>query len=433
MFLIGPEAGTLNTRRLNRQRLLEAIRRLGPISRADLAKRTRLSPPTVSALVEELVGEAGLLREVGVGASSGGRPPILLEFNAEYGCLIGVDIGSRTIRFALADLQGHLIHRRHERTRTESCAATVNQVLDGIEQTVAETGRSIDKLFAIGIGAPGMTDVRTGRVISAVNLPGWTDVPLRELVESRFRAPAQVDNDANMAALGERWQGAARQANDFVFIALGAGVGAGVVIDGRLHRGHHWYAGEISRMTLDYREWHVNFGESGYLESRISAAAIPKWAHARAVLERAGDSREAAMRRIFDAAGHRDAEALAVVEELAVFLGSAVANIVAVLDPQLVVLGGGLSHAGPLLLEPVTRVVSRIVPNVPHLAISALGDDAQLMGSLCSALEIADGRLQAIAARTAQPSRPGPAAAVAATPRPGRTLVAARRAKRAHR
>src|SRR5262249_12079280 len=157
-------------------------------------------------------------------------------------------------------------------------------------------GRDLRKLFAIGIGAPGMTDVTTGRVISANNLAGWTNVPLRELVQARFKAPVQVDNDANMAALGERWQGAARHVNDFGFLALGAGVGAGVVIGGRLHRGHHWYAGEISRMTLDYREWQVDFGERGYLESRIGAAAIPELAPARMLLERAGADREAAVR-----------------------------------------------------------------------------------------------------------------------------------------
>src|SRR5262249_39408983 len=154
----------------------------------------------------------------------------------------------------------------------------------------------------IGIGAPGMTDVTTGRVIRAANLAGWTDVPLRSIVESRFKAPVRVDNDANMAALGERWQGAARQANDFVLPALGAGVGAGVVIGGRLHRGHHWYAGEISRMTLDYREWHVDFGARGYLESHIGAAAIPEWAHAQPIVQRAGLDREAAAKIIIDAA-----------------------------------------------------------------------------------------------------------------------------------
>jgi predicted NBD/HSP70 family sugar kinase len=226
---------------------------------------------------------------------------------------------------------------------------------------------------------------------------GWSNVPLRDLVQARFDTPVRVDNDANMAALGERWMGVARPASHFVFLALGAGVGAGVVIDGRLHRGHHWYAGEISRMTLDYREWQVDFGERGYLESRISAAAIPDWAHARPLVERAGHDREAAMRTIFEAAGRGDEEAVAVVEELAVFLGSAVVNIVAVLDPSLVVFGGGLSHGGEVLLDPVRRVVSRIVPNVPTLATSALGDDAPLLGSVYSAMEVAEPRLAAIA------------------------------------
>jgi glucokinase len=240
LFVLGSDSGAVNTRRLNRQRLLEAIRHLGPISRADLAKHTRLSPPTVSALVEELVAEVGLLRELGVGLSSGGRPPILLEFNADFGCLVGVDIGSRTVRFALADLQGKVLARREAPTRADSLSATIAQVQDGIAEVVEASGRDLSKLFAIGIGAPGMTDVRTGRVIRAANLQGWSDVPLRDLIESRFRAPVQVDNDANMAALGERWAGAARQASDFVFLALGAGIGAGVVIGGRLHRGHHW-------------------------------------------------------------------------------------------------------------------------------------------------------------------------------------------------
>ncbi|MEZ5319673.1 MAG: ROK family transcriptional regulator [Vicinamibacterales bacterium] len=415
VFVLGPEAGTLNTRRLNRQRLLEAIRRLGPISRADLAKRTRLSPPTVSALVEELASERGLLREVGVGASSGGRPPILLEFNADYGALVGVDIGSRMIRFALADLQGRVVARREVRTHADSSSAVIDQVLDGIAGLVAESGRPASSLFSIGIGAPGMTDVTTGRVIRAANLSGWSDVPLRQIVESRFNAPAQIDNDANMAALGERWTGAASQVNDFVFIALGAGVGAGVMVGGRLHRGHHYYAGEISRMSLDYREWQVDFGERGYLESRIGASAIPEWARARALLERAEYDREAAVRLIFEAARDGDAEASAVVNELAVFLGNTVANIVAVLDPALVVFGGGLSHAGSLLLDPVRTVVSRIVPNVPALEVSALGDDAPLMGAVSTALEVAQTRLLAIAAN------------------PGRPAAGVARSRRAHR
>ena len=397
IFALGPDDGAVNTRRLHRQRLLDAIRRYGPISRADLAKRTHLSPPTVSALVEELVEGPGLLREVGIGASSGGRPPILLEFNADVGCLVGVDIGSRTLRMAIADLQGRVIARHHERTHAESLDAAIEQIGNGVAVLLERAGRDPSRLFAIGVGAPGMTDVNAGRVISAANLAGWTDVPLREQLQTRFQADVHVDNDANMAALGERWQGVARQTGDFVFLALGAGVGAGIVVGGRLHRGHRWYAGEISRMTLDYREWQVDFGARGYLESRISAAAIPDWVDARKIV--AGHDPEGAIRVIFDAARDGDPQAGQVVEELAVYLGVAIANLVSVLDPELIVFGGGLSHAGGMLIRPVRRVLARIVPNVPRLEISALGDEAQLYGALYSASEVADARLFDMAGR----------------------------------
>lgn len=407
-FGTGSEGGTLNTRRLNRQRLLEAVRRSGPMSRADLAKKTRLSPPTVSALVEDLVQEVELLHEVGIGTSKGGRPPIMLQFNAEFGYLVGVDVGSRTMRVALTDLQGKVLARHQEPTDSSSGTATLDQIYAAVDEVFRRARRNRSKLYAVGIGAPGMTDVKAGRVINAVNLPGWVDVPLRELAEARLAAPVRVDNDANMAALGERWLGSARHVDDFVFVALGAGVGAGVVLGGRVHRGHHWYAGEISHMNLDFREWQSDFGERGYLESRVGAAAIPEWQHAKRLVEGvagAGRDRAAAVAHIIDAARGGDARAAAVIDELAIYLGAAVANIVAVLDPALVVFGGGLSHAGELLLQPLQRVVSRIVPNLPRLEISSLGDDAQLMGAVNSAMEIAEGRLATWLDATSFPSR----------------------------
>jgi len=400
--------GSLNTRRVNRQRLLEAVRRSGPISRADLAKATRLSPPTVSALVEDLLHEVGLMHEVGMGTSKGGRPPVLLQFNGEFGYLVGVDVGSRTLRVALADLQGNVLARRQVPTDPVGGEAIVDQLCAVVHELFKSTRRDPGKLYAVGVGAPGMTDVRAGRVIRAVNLPGWVDLPLRDLVEARLGAPVRVDNDANMAALGERWQGSARRVSDFVFLALGAGVGAGVVVGGRLHRGHHWYAGEISHMNLDLREWQADFGGRGYLESHVGAAAISEWQHARPLVESVGDAgrdRAAAVATIIAAARAGDARATAVIDQLAVYLGTAVANIVAVLDPALIVFGGGLSHAGDLLIEPVRRVVARIVPNMPAIGISSLGDDAQLMGAVYSAVETAETRLAAWLGATSFPSR----------------------------
>lgn len=400
----GEPQGSINTRRVNRQRLLDAVRQRGPISRADLAKVTRLSPPTVSALVEDLVSEVGLLTEVGIGTSKGGRPPIMLQFNAEFGYLVGVDVGSRTLRVALSDLQGRVLSRWQAPTDTSSREGAIGQIYAGVDAVFQQSGRDRTKLYGIGIGAPGMTDVNTGRVIRAANIPDWVDVPLQDMVEHRLQAPVRVDNDANMAALGECWQGSAQRVSDFVFIALGAGVGAGVVVGGRLHRGHHWYAGEISHMNLDFREWQTNFGQRGYLESRIGAGAIPEWQRARQLVEQGAD-RAAAVVHIIDAARAGDQSAAAVFEELAVYLGTAVANIVTVLDPQLVVLGGGLSHAGDLLLTPMRRVVSQIVPNLPAIEISALGDDAQLIGSVYSAKELAEARLASWLGATSFPPR----------------------------
>jgi glucokinase len=380
-------------RRHNGKRILDAVRRHGPISRADLVHHSELSAPTVCAVVEDLVDRRGLLRNVGKGASSGGRRPLMIDFNAEFGYVAGVDIGSRSLRFALADLRGKVVHRREERTPTASRDAILQRVAGGIRALFAESKRDPRKLFAIGAGAPGMTDVTEGRVISAVNLKDWTDVPLREFLQEAFGVPATVDNDVNMAALGEQWVGCARDCKNFVFIALGAGVGAGIVIDGRLYRGSRWYAGEISHMHLDYRRWQIDYGEQGFLESLAGAEAIARRGHRL----RGGTSRSVPFAdgaaQVFEAARAGDRTAQAVVQQVAVYLGTALANIAAVLDPALFVFGGGISHVGDQLLDPVREVASRIVPNTPEIRLTTVGDDVPVFGSLFSAMQLADVRL----------------------------------------
>lgn len=379
-------------RRHNGKRILDAVRRHGPISRAALAVRAELSPPTVSALVDDLVDRRGLLRNVGKGQSSGGRRPLMVDFNAEFGYIAGIDIGSRILRFMLADLRGKVVHRCVERTPTTSRQAILDAILSGIARLFLDSNLDRRKLFAIGAGAPGMTDVLQGRVISAVNLKDWTDVPLRDILRTAFDVPVVVDNDVNMAALGEQWAGCAKNCPNFVFIALGAGVGAGIVIDGRLHRGSHWYAGEISHMHLDHRRWKIEYGEQGFLESLVGAEAIGRYGEKLRCGAPAAKSADGA-EHVFEAARYGDARAAAVVQRVALYLGLAVANIAAVLDPQLIVFGGGISHVGDQLLQPVRDVVSRVVPNVPDIRLSAAGDDAQVFGSVYSALQLADVRL----------------------------------------
>lgn len=380
-------------RRHNGKRILDAVRHHGPISRTALAARAELSAPTVCALVDDLVDRRGLLRNVGKGAPNGGRPPLLVDFNADFGYVVGIDIGSRRLRFALGDLRGRVVHRREQRTPTASREAILEALIAGVQRLFADGDVAPGKLFAIGVGAPGMTDVVQGRVIHAVNLKDWVDVPLRDALQDVFKVPTLVDNDVNMAALGERWAGCAASQSTFVFIALGAGVGAGIIIDGRLHRGSRWYAGEISHMHLDYKRWNVDYGEQGFLESFAGADAIAR--HGLKLRRRgappalSGDHAAA----VFEAARAGDPRAEAVVQQIAVYLGTAVANIAAVLDPELIVFGGGISHVGEQLLQPVREVVSRIVPNVPEIRVSAADDDAQVFGALYSALQLADVRL----------------------------------------
>jgi glucokinase len=376
-------------RSVNRLRILRAVRTHGPISRADLAKHSRLSPPTVSTVVDELASGLGLVRDRGPGVSKGGRRPILVEFNADYGYLAGVDLGSRVLRAGICDLQGRVLARRQEPTHTESREATLAQVIQVLHRLIAEGGLDPAKLFAIGIGAPGMTDVDAGRVISAVNLPGFEDVPLRQVLEDAFHVPAAVDNDANMAALGERWMGCARGRADFVFLAWGAGVGAGLVVGGRLHRGSRWFAGEISHMHLDFRDWARDYGAQGFLESRVGASALPRLLGAAD-----GPARALPPAALFEAAADGDPHAQALVDGVVVYLGTTVANITAVLDPSLVVFGGGLSCAGEHLMRRIEQVAARIVPNVPEIRLTALGDEAQLYGSLYSALQLGERRLE---------------------------------------
>jgi glucokinase len=386
----GPQSFSADThgRSINRLRILQAVRTHGPISRADLAKHSRLSPPTVSTVVDELATGLGLVRDRGPGVSRGGRRPILVEFNAEYGYLAGVDLGSRAVRAGICDLQGRLLARRQEPTRTDSRQGTLDQVVSILERVIHDTGLDPGKLFAIGVGAPGMTDVNAGRVISAVNLPGFEDVPLRDILEQAFGVPAAVDNDANMAALGERWRGCARGRADFVFLAWGAGVGAGLVVGGRLHRGSRWFAGEISHMHLDFRDWARDYGAQGFLESRVGASALPR------LLSAEGPGRSLPPAALFEAAADGDPHAQALVDGVVVYLGTTVANITAVLDPSLVVFGGGLSCAGEHLMRRIEQVAARIVPNVPEIRLTALGDEAQLYGSLYSALQLGERRLE---------------------------------------
>jgi len=339
-FVLGADAGAVSTRRLNRQRILDVVRRAGPISRADLSKRTQLSPPTISALVEELTHGVPLLREIGIGASSGGRPPILLEFNADFGTIAGLDFGPVEARLAIADLHGRVVARHQEPYAPGAPVPDIETLAAALQRMLARAGRDPQRLLGLGVGAPGLADV-AGRVTSTT-VPGWIDVPLADLLASRLRLPVLVDSHANLAATGERWQGAAQGLADFVFLTLGVRVGAGIVIAGRLHRGHQWQAGDLAGLMLD------------------GPGASP------------GPDVPSRLERL-------------------------VATVITLLDPALVVCGGSLVSAHPEIVDRLRPAVARLLRQPPPIERSALGDDATLLGAIHAAKELADAHVFAMA------------------------------------
>jgi glucokinase len=308
------------------------------------------------------------------------------ENSPGYG--IAVDMGATHLRFVLANGQAEILKEIRDRVVSEGGSdAVTNQIRDGISRLLPSGG---DEFRGIAIGVPSAVDPKTGRILDANNVPGWREVDLGRVLEDSFRVPVYVDNDANMAAIGEHWRGVARDAENFVFIALGTGIGAGIFVNGQICRGRTGSAGEIYRMNLDWRHWNEDFNGTGYFEKFVSGMGLA--GEARNLLAagngsstNGGDERDA--RFVFAAAERGDAQAQALIDRTFEILGAGVANLVSVLDPDLIVFNGGLVRGAPeQLLGTVDRVLRRIHPDPPPIRLSALGDKAQIWGALCTLL-----------------------------------------------
>lgn len=298
---------------------------------------------------------------------------------------IAVDMGASHLRFALADRSAAIVEESREPVNSEAGArGVIAQICDGIRRLVPPG----QPLIGIAIGVPGVVDPQTGKVFDANNVPGWQEVDLGQDLENAFHAPVFLDNDANMAAIGEQWRGIAQGVDNFVFIAVGTGLGSGIMANGKICRGRTGSAGEIFRMNLDWTRWAEDFPGTGYFENYVSGMGLAT--QGRKVLPRGNGSapaktlvEERDVRYLFDALHAGDPQARTLVEDSLVMLGVGVANIVSVLDPELIVFNGGVVRGAPeLLLETVEKVVRRIHGKAPAIRVSTLGDKAQIWGAL---------------------------------------------------
>lgn len=372
-------AGPEYMRELNLLIVLDAFRVAGQMSRASVARATGLSAPTASKSVQQLV-DVGLLVEQGRESGNIGKPATKVSFNAAYASVMGIDLGGTHLRMVVSDLAGRFSARSVE-------AIDASSGPDAILGRIETVGRALlaqapAPLMAIGLATPGIVDTEAGVVRRARNLKGWLDTPIRDRLECAFGVPAVVENDVNAAAIGERWHGAARGHESFIFISIGTGVGAGVVIDGEIHHGQHYAAGEINLIPV------VFDGKEGHLEDHGSGPGI-----VRRALElgyAAPDGATVTTDSIFSAAASGDEAAVRAVAEGVRAIGFGAGILLAAVDPSIVVIGGGVSSQGEALLLPLREAVARVVRVRCDVVLSQLGVDAQLHGALFAGLERAD-------------------------------------------
>jgi predicted NBD/HSP70 family sugar kinase len=370
----------------NERALLECLRSAGPSSRPGLARIAGLSKPTVSQALANLES-VGLVRPVGPASPSLGRTAMLYEVDPTAGYVVGIDIGRAWIRAAAADLSGEIVARRDERNRARSGSALVRSVAAVAHEVVEAAGLTWKQVAHTVVGGPGVFDPDSDRFRHAPNVPGWSRPGVMSELREALPPTVALDNDANLAAVGERSYGSGRDARTFVYVSVGTGIGMGVIIDGELYRGAHGAAGEVGYLPLGEDGPGDAAGRDarrrGILEEAASADAVVRTA------KRLGMQGATSAKRVFAAARAGDELALAAVDAEAQRLALVVGTVAAIVDPEFVLLGGGVGSNIDLLRPPLERRLGELTPLAPPVAEGELGQDAIVLGAVASALDTA--------------------------------------------
>jgi predicted NBD/HSP70 family sugar kinase len=352
---------------LNERAVLETIRSGAPISRAQISRSAGISKPTASAALASLL-DAGLVRETDPAPDGPTYGAVFFEAVPEAALVLGLDLGTRFLRGAICDLAGTVRARQDVELPRAEASEVLERMADLAAALVEATGISRERVDSAVIGIPGAV-APDGRVLLAENIHGLEDIDVPAETERALEIPVTVENDVNLAALGEGWRGVGRGVDDFVFVSVGTGLGAGLVLGGELHRGRNGLAGEVDLARLE--------PELDPSAPALSRLAAERAAGSATVLEAPFDPRD-----VFAAARRGDAVAGEVVAEEARRIALHVVPIAAVVDVGLVVLGGGVGSNGDLLVDPICAELAQRLPAPPRVEVSALGESAVLDGAL---------------------------------------------------
>ncbi|HLV88311.1 MAG TPA: ROK family protein [Candidatus Sulfotelmatobacter sp.] len=373
-------------RKTNAELLLRLLRESGPCSKADLVRASGLSAPSVTNVVATLIS-TGLVETVGEGDSTGGRPPDILRFKAEHGCVAGVEITRDALRFLLTDLNGRELSQSesHIEKSKSTPLQICQQIAKHLWKLLRQKGLLQKQLLRVTVGVPAIVNVDEGTVLAFTALREWNRVPLSLLLTRQLKCPVLIDNDTNLAAQGEFYCGAARRESDFVFITIGEGVGAGVFLNGRIYRGSQWSAGEIGYLRVPQisRE-HPSIHKYGKLETALSASGILKsW---RASKQATTGPRALRVSDVWDQAASGNAVARRLLRQRATLLADVILDLALILNPNLILLGGEVGNH-PALLRELNALLAGSEFAVSRVALGALGVPAALWGAISISLE----------------------------------------------
>ncbi len=376
--------------------LLQLAWQAGEISRIDLARSSGLAPSTVSGIVGKLL-ELGLVQESHAKRTKGGRPPIVLRFDDDRYHLLGIDMGATHVSVALTNLRGRVLSWRSQAHAMQADpAGTLALIEQLIGEALTEADCSLSTVVGTGLGVPSPVDSEDPDVLSARILPAWAGVKPAVWLEERLGVPVFMDNDANLCALAEAWLGEAREVETLAFIKLGTGIGAGLIVEGEVLRGANGFAGEIGHTAIDSSGPMCECGLRGCLQAMVGSAAIRDQVQ-RGISEGRQSSLQAdpapSLAEIAQAAADGDALAQEAVAEAGRHLGTAIANLFNLINPSLVLLGGGLTAAGDQLLDPLREAIRQrtLWASLARadVAIGGLGDRTAALGAATLILQAA--------------------------------------------
>jgi glucokinase-like ROK family protein len=380
--------------------LILLIRKHGNLTKADLVEHTDYSRTKITQCIDSLVAK-NIIKSNGSSDYTGGRRSRTYTFNGELGLVAGVDIGATSIDVVLSDFSRNVISRKSiSAIVREGPQSILNKVCDILFQIFRENNLNPEKLTGIGIGVPGPVDFSLGTVLSPPIMPGWDRFPIISTMQKSFPlANIVVDNDVNMMALGEVTHGAAKDVNNIIFLKIGTGIGAGIISFGKIYRGSNGCAGDVGHICADKNGPICSCGNAGCLEAVAAGPAIAERGRNAAIsgnsqiLNKYLDNNGGFLRAedVGDAAREGDPTAIEIIRSSGELIGDVLASLVNFYNPDMIIIGGGVSNIGNLLLSSIRQgVLNRSLPLATRdlqIVFSAIGPEAGVTGAVSLAIE----------------------------------------------